>query len=171
MNLYEINSEIADAIESMFDSVNPETGEIDAGTVERLESLKAERAAKLDGIGAYLKNLDSDIDALDAEIKNLQARKKVKENRKERLKTYTADFLASEITDENPKPRFESARVVLSLRSSESVEITDESGIPAEFIKVKTTTEPDKTAIKKAIKAGESVNGAVLVTKNKLQIK
>ena len=72
MNLYDIKAEIADAIESMFDSVNPETGEIDAGTVERLESLQAERAAKLDGIGAYIKNLDCDIDAIDAEIKKLQ---------------------------------------------------------------------------------------------------
>lgn len=171
MNLYDIKAEIADAIESMFDSVNPETGEIDAGTVERLESLQAERAAKLDGIGAYLKNLDSDIDAIDAEIKTLQARKKVKENKKERLKTYTADFLASEITADNPKPRFESARVVLSLRSSESVNIIDESKLSKIYFKTKTETVPDVAAIRQALKAGKTVKGAEMVTKNNLQIK
>lgn len=171
MNLYDIKAEIAAAIESMFDSVNPETGEIDAGTVERLESLKAERAAKLDGIGAYIKNLDSDIDALDAEIKNLQARKKVKENHKERLKNYAADFLASEITDDNPKPRFESTRCVLSLRSSEKVKVIDESLIPAEYIKTTTETVPDIAAIKAAIKAGTSVSGAIIETKQNLQVK
>lgn len=171
MNLYEIKAEIADAIESMFDSVNPETGEIDAGTFERINLLQAERAAKLDGIGAYLKNLDADIDALDAEIKNLQARKKVKENRKERLKKYTADFLASEITDENPKPRFESARVVLSLRSSESVNVFDKTAIPAKYMKTTTETAPDIAEIRKALKAGKTVKGAEMVTKNNLQIK
>jgi predicted transcriptional regulator len=171
MTLYEINAEIADAIESMFDSVNEETGEIDAGTVERLQELKALQAEKRDGCGAFLKNEIAELNAIKDEIEKLTARKKIKENRIERLKKYLADDLAAEISETNKNPKFESSRVSLSLRSSESVEIMDDLAIPAEFMKIKTTTEPDKTAIKKAIKAGESVSGAVLITKNNLQIK
>ena len=166
MNLYEIKAEIAAAIESMFDTVNEETGEVDAGTVERLESLQAEKAEKLDGIGAYIKNLDSDIAALDAEIKKLTARKKTKENKRDRLKEYVKPFI-----EEMENKKFESARVVFSLRSSQSVNITDESAISAEYMKTKTETTPDLTAIKKAIKAGAFVSGAELITKNNLQIK
>lgn len=166
MNLYEIKAEIAAAIESMFDTVNEETGEVDAGTVERLESLQAEKAEKLDGIGAYIKNLDSDIEGIDAEIKNLTERKKAKENKRDRLKEYVKPFI-----EEMENKKFESARVAFSLRSSESVNITDESAISAEYMKTKTETTPDKTAIKKAIKAGAVVSGAELITKSNLQIK
>lgn len=166
MNLYEIKSEIAAAIESMFDTVDEETGEIDAGTVERLETLQAAKAEKLDAIGAYIKNLDSDIEGIDAEIKKLTARKKTKENKRNRLKEYVKPFI-----EEMENKKFESARVVFSLRSSESVNITDESAISAEYMKTKTETTPDLTAIKKAIKAGAVVSGAELITKNNLQIK
>lgn len=166
MNLYKINAEIAAAIESMFDTVNEETGEVDAGTVERLESLQAEKNEKIENCGLYLKNIDSEIAALDAEIKNLTARKKTKENKRDRLTEYVKPFI-----EEMENKKFESARVAFSLRSSESVNITDESAIPAEFIKTKTETAPDKTAIKKAIKAGAVVSGAELITKSNLQIK
>lgn len=166
MNLYEIKSEIAAAIESMFDTVNEETGEVDAGTVERLESLQAEKSEKIENCGLYLKNIDSEIAALDAEIKKLTARKKTKENKRDRLKEYVKPFI-----EEMENKKFESARVVFSLRSSESVNITDESAISAEYMKTKTETTPDLTAIKKAIKAGAVVSGAELITKNSLQIK
>ena len=166
MNLYEIKAEIAAAIESMFDTVNEETGEVDAGTVERLESLQAEKSEKIENCGLYLKNIDSEISALDAEIKKLTARKKIKENKRDRLKEYVKPFI-----EEMENKKFESARVVFSLRSSESVNITDESAISAEYMKTKTETTPDLTAIKKAIKAGAVVSGAELITKNNLQIK
>lgn len=166
MNLYEIDAEIRAAIESMFDTVNEETGEVDAGTVERLESLQAAKSAKIEGCGVVIKELDADISELDEEIKKLTARKKAKENRRERVAEYVKPFI--EDTDEK---KFETARVAFSLRSSETVNITDESAIPAEYIKFKTETAPDKTAIKKAIKAGAVVSGAELVKKSNLQIK
>lgn len=166
MNLYEIKAEYLAAIESMFDSVNEETGEVDAGTVERIAELKATLGEKLDAIGAYIKNLASDVNALDDEIKALTARKKAKENKIESLKKYVLPFI-----EEMDDHKFESARVAFSMRSSESVDITDENAIPKEYIKIKTETAPDKTAIKKAIKAGKNVKGAELVTKNNLQIK
>ena len=171
MSLYTIRAEIADAIESMFDSVNPETGEIDAGTVERLETLKAERDAKREGCGLFIKNETAELNEINAEIERLTARAKVKENRIERVKKYVADDLAADITETNKNPHFETARVSLSLRSSESVNVIDKNAIPAEFMKTKTETTPDKTAIKKAIKAGAVVSGAELVKKNNLQIK
>lgn len=59
----------------------------------------------------------------------------------------------------------------VSTRKSESIVITHEEQLPNDFKIMKLTTSPDKAAIKKAIKAGESVPGAELVTNNNLSIK
>ena len=44
----------------------------------------------------------------------------------------------------------------LTSRRSQSVAIDDDSALPAEWLTVKTTTSPDKTAIKAALKAGHT---------------
>lgn len=44
-----------------------------------------------------------------------------------------------------------------------SVQITDEAAVPSQLCTVKTTTTPDKAAIRKQIEAGEIVPGAELV--------
>lgn len=59
----------------------------------------------------------------------------------------------------------------LSFRRSESVEIHHEGSIPDEYLTVKTSKAPNKTAIKDAIKAGKSVPGASLQQNSNLQIK
>ena len=166
MNLYEIKAEYLAAIESMFDSVNEETGEVDAGTVERIAELKATLSEKLDAIGAYIKNLASDVKALDDEIDKLTARKKAKEKKIESLKKYVLPFI-----EEMDDHKFESARVAFSMRSSDSVNVLDENEIPKKYFTVKTERKPALNEIKKAIKAGKKVKGAELVTKHNLQIK
>lgn len=164
-SLYSIDFEIEKAIEAMFDTVN-EDGEIDAGTVEKFEALKEERAKKLDNVGAFIKNEAAELDAINAEIDRLKQRATVKKNRIERLKNYVSDSLLS-----TGDMKFETGRVAYSFRKSTTVNITDMNALPAEYVKVKTETAADKTAIKKAIQAGATVNGAILEEKQNLQIK
>lgn len=57
----------------------------------------------------------------------------------------------------------------VSLRQSQSVEITGE--LDNKYMRTVTKTEPDKTLIKEALKAGEEVSGARLVTKDNLNFK
>ena len=57
------------------------------------------------------------------------------------------------------------------LPKSDSVEVSDLKLLPAEWLRVKTTYEADKTAIKAAIKAGQEVEGCKLVEKLNAQIK
>ena len=59
----------------------------------------------------------------------------------------------------------------LSYRKSEAVVLTDEAVIPAEYKKEKLTISIDKTEIKKALKAGTEVPGAVIEVRQNLQIK
>jgi len=53
---------------------------------------------------------------------------------------------------------------------SQAVEIADEAALAPEWLTVKTTTQPDKTAIKAAIKAGQQVPGAQLLTRRSWRI-
>jgi hypothetical protein len=67
--------------------------------------------------------------------------------------------------------KIESPLIKLSFRKSESVEVINEAQLTEQFTTTKTTVTPNKTAIKEAIKNGEVVEGAVLVTNYNLQIK
>ena len=59
----------------------------------------------------------------------------------------------------------------LYLERDAVVVIDDDLALPPEFVRVVTTTSPDKTAIKSAIKAGKEVAGAHVEKKNRLEIK
>lgn len=79
--------------------------------------------------------------------------------------------------EETEKDRFtvttttETARTKIGFRKSTQVQIDDEGALPPDFVTTTVTTKPDKTAIKKAIQAGQAVAGAVLVENQNLQIK
>jgi len=60
--------------------------------------------------------------------------------------------------------KLERPRATISKRAgSVSVQITDPDSIPTQLLRTKTTTEPDKLAIKEQLQAGETVPGAELV--------
>lgn len=69
--------------------------------------------------------------------------------------------------------RIDGPDVSLSWRSSEAVEVEDESQIPADLMTQPTppAPKPNKAAIKAAIKAGRDVPGARIESRRNLQIK
>ena len=60
-------------------------------------------------------------------------------------------------------------RATLSVRTASKTVITDEMLIPPQYLRTK--IEPDTAAIKEAIKAGETVPGAMLVDSVSLTVK
>lgn len=158
MTLYEINQELENVFINM---VDPETGEILEGTYV-LDALTLERNEKIENIACLIKNLESDAEAIKAEAKKLTARAKTCENRAEWLRKYLADKLHGE--------EFKSPRAAVSWRRSESVKVNDLWKLPEQYIRI-ADPEPDKKALKKALKAGEAIEGAELVQSMNLQIK
>ena len=154
MTLYEIDKAILEAIDM-------DTGEI--LDPEKLDALQMERTAKLENIALYIKNLLADADAIKAEKDALAARESAKRKKAENLKGYLAYSLGGE--------KFDTAKCAVSFIKSEKVEVEDLTLIPAELLRVKNSYEPDKNAIKAAIKAGQEVNGCRLVEKFSAQIK
>lgn len=168
-SLYQIDNSIIELLENGFNMacVDMETGEIDTEKAEQyLEALQIERAVKIENIALFIKNLLSDAAEIKAEEKNLKARREAKEKKAERLREYlTTSLIASK------EPKFETARVALAFRSSKQVIIDDIDTLDKAFIKEKIEYQADKTAIKKAIDNGETVNGAHIEEKQNLQIK
>ena len=153
MNLYEIDNEIMSCVDM-------ETGEIiDA---EKLDQLQMDRERKIENIALWIKNLISDAEALKAEKQAFADRQKAAENKAASLKKYLSDYLAGE--------KYKSAKVSVSFRKSESVNILDMSKIPEQYLKVAEPTA-DKTGIKNALKAGEVIAGAELIENQNIQIK
>jgi len=104
--------------------------------------------------------------ALDSEIDRLAQLKRHHALTAQNLKSYLSYNL-----HKMGKDKLETEKFRLSFRKSESVEIVDESLISDEYKSIKMVEVMDKIGIKKAIKEGIEVKGAILKTTNNLQIK
>ena len=159
MLLYEIDAALADLLAQ----VDEETGELLAKP-EDIEALMMEREAALEGMALTVKNLTAEAAAIRAEELALADRRGRLEHRAEKIKGFLQDMLAGQ--------RLQTPRVAVTYRTSESVDTTDDFWVnaPMDYIRVK-DPEPDKAAIKRALKQGIEIPGVVLVTKVNMNIK
>ena len=67
------------------------------------------------------------------------------------------------------KKKVEAGLFTVSLRKSKQVDISDETKIPLEFMKLE--YKPIKTELAKHLKAGEVIEGVTLIEKESLQVK
>ena len=153
MKLYEIDQAIMDCIDM-------ETGEI--VNEELLNDLQMERDAKIENVVLWIKELKAEAEALKAEKLAFAERQKVTENKMESLKKWLAYALNGE--------KFKTVRTSVTFRTSEKVEIADIFKLDENYLRYK-EPEADKDAIKKAIKAGQQVAGATLVSSTSVIIK
>lgn len=165
MKLYDIDRELRDLLDEM--EIDPETGEVsDDFNLAKFESLMSERDSKVEGIAVYIKELLAESEALKNEYKKLKYRSEIKAKKAERLKNFLSDYMIN-----TKMPRFETDRVALSFRKSESVEVEDENLVPRKYFKKKIEYALDKIGIKTLLKSGKSVKGVQLIEKQNLQIK
>ena len=163
MKLFDIDERLAACVkldESRV--VDTESGEII--DLEAISALEMERDKKIENLGCWYKNLLADAEALKAQKNAFAEREKAAKAKAESLKGFLGRYL-------NGK-KFETAKVAMSFRKSEAVEFDAKciGDVPEEFLKFK-DPELDKVAVKKAIKAGETVPGCELVARQNLQIK
>jgi len=159
MTLYEM-TEVATQLYDLFTN-----GEIpEEAVIDTLEGIGVE--GKIEDYCYVINQLVADTAMIDTEIERLKMKKAQAKGGIERMKKALLAYMtAADIKKTN------AGTFTLSLRKSKSVVVSDISKIPEKYIKVKTTTEPDKTALKKAIEAGENIEGATVQTNNNLQIK
>ena len=131
-----------------------------------LDGVNMQLEEKAKNLFMYIKNIETPILAIDEEIKRLTEIKNRCKKNSENIKEYIAYNMKKANIE-----KIETDIVKFSFRKSKSLEITDESRIPKEFIKEKIVTSVDKMAIKNALKQGETVTGAELVENINLSIK
>ena len=146
---------------------------------ELYNSIQLDLQTKLDNTNCLQKMIDGEIEVIDKEIKRLTAEKSARVHKKEWLKNRVDTFVKRQFTDENGnldeegmhKYKLELPHSKISYRKSDSVEVTDFENLPEEYIKTKIEKNPDKVAIKNAIKGGKEIKGAKIVTNYNIQIK
>ncbi len=150
MTIYEID-------QAIMECVDLETGEII--DIDKLNELELEREKKLENVACWIKDLKAEAEALKNEKQALAERQKVAENKAESLKKWLAYALQGE--------KFKTTKCAISFRKTEAVEVTDEglNNLMKEHDELLTykAPEPNKTAIKQAIKDGLNVAGVQLV--------
>lgn len=136
-----------------------EAGEIDEQTVaDTMESIGVDE--KLESYVYVQKQLESEIAAFDAEIERMTERKNSLKKQVERLKAAQVAFMEA-----TGQKKASAGTFTLSLRSTMSCEILDESLIPDEFrVEIPASTRPDKKSMLAAMKNGEQISGAQIKT-------
>ena len=156
MNLYEIT-----ALQQTAEQ------EEDAEIKQDLQELiSIELEKKSNNIIYAIKNLESNNVAIDAEIERLKAIKERNVKNVDSIKNHILNFMKTNSID-----KIQTDLATFSTRKSKSTQIDNIELIPSEFVTVKQTFQPDKTAIKKAIEAGKEVAGASIIENVSLQIK
>lgn len=157
MNLYEIKRDLANAID---ECVDKNTGLIT--NPERIEKLQMDLAVKRENIALYIKNTVANINAIDAEIKSFNSRKRVLTAKLDWLKQYLSDDLQGQ--------KFSTPKVAISFRKSEVLQVNSYDSIPKEYL-IPQEPKVNKMALKKLVKSGAVFNGVELITNQNLIIK
>ena len=129
-SLYEISENYKSLLQAI------EDGEIPTEAIsDTLESAEGEFTEKVDNTACFIKNLSAESDALDAEIKKLQERKKAKDLKISSFKKYLFDALLmagykpynKETDGKNKHNKFETVRNAITVGLNPvSVRIDDE---------------------------------------------
>lgn len=143
-----------------------EDGTIDLETFQdTLESIEFEIEEKADNYAKLMKNIDSDINGYEEEEKRLADRRRALEGKVKSMK----DNLESSMIAINKK-KFKTDYFSFNIQKNPpSVNVLDIDKISKDYFKV--VESVDKTAIKKALKDGEIVEGAELVQTEGLRIR
>ena len=154
---------IHDAIEFVLArEVDVETGEITDETLFKLDELELARDDKALAVAAYLLGERAEAKAVKEQADRLAARARAHKARADRLLNYLRSNLPDGL-------KLSDARVQIGWRRSTAVEVDDDASLPDALTRI--TVTADKTAIKEALKAGEDVPGARLVTRNSVSVR
>jgi hypothetical protein len=141
-------------------------GELEAALLAE-EGNKAALAAKADATCWVIEHLRGQ-----AAYRQQQARRLTELSRSDASRADALeDSLVLVLTRLQPAAtRFSFPNHELSSRKSQAVEIDDEDALPTEWLALKTTSQPDKAAIKEALKAGHLIPGAQLISRRSWRI-
>lgn len=160
-SLYKINAEYME----LFGKIEMAEGVLTPELEEALVIHKSELQAKSIAYVEVIKQRESFNERIDEEIKRLQSLKKSNDTLVSRLKTNLLNAVSL-------YGNYEAGFLKIGTRKSKQVVVdVDVNDLPREYKSVKVSETADKTAIKKAIESGKTVDGCRIVENINLQIK
>ena len=167
MKLFELSTQYAQLVDILEAAqAGDETADLEV-IKDTLDSIGDAIEEKADSIARIMGELTSVELAISAELERLSKRAATIKKQKESLKSYL--MAAMETAG---KEKFKTNLYSYSIRNNApSVQIIDESLIPAEYIRTKVETAPDKKAIAELLKQKIEVAGCALVQTRTVTIK
>lgn len=160
MKLYEIAPALRFALDDIV--VDEETGEI--LNADALHAVEAQAAEKIEATALYLREIDAEAKAAKEEAERILARVKSMQKRSDYLKSMLLDAI-------HATGKVKTARVTVSIRTTQAVQINQEQAIPEAFTTKKITISPNKVLIKETISAGGCVPGCELIERESVSIR
>ena len=166
--------ELTTAVSQLAEQLESDDAEVRAQALAELEAAllaeegnKAALAAKADATCWVIEHLRGQAAYRQQQAKRLNALASGDASRADSLE----ESLVFVLTQLQPAAtRFSFPNHELSSRKSSAVVIDDEEALDPEWLAVKTTTQPDKAAIKEALKAGRQIEGAQLLSRRSWRI-
>lgn len=163
MNIYKVSQLLLDTIASNI-LVDEETGEV----YENEEAVNMAFASFDDKLDAYVHVIHEKKAEIFARKERIESMKEMNEKLEKEVQALEKAVIhALDLCGGKRKTMYNS----ISTRKSKYVSVFDSEKIPMEFMKAKTTLEPDKNLIKEALKAGRAVEGAELKERTGVTIK
>jgi hypothetical protein len=165
MNIYNDVDQIQAAIDQIVENSEEWTPETETA-LSNLMQAKADTIANgAEWLCKIRANKTMYIDGIDAEIARLQAKKK----RALGTIAWAEDYIHN-LLKASGESKLNAGTWTIDTRMSTSVWVSPDFNNP-EFMRTTTTSAPDKTLIKEALKSGRVIDGANLVEKENLSIK
>ena len=166
--------ELTTAVSQLAEQLESDDAEVRAQALAELEAAllaeegnKAALAAKADATCWVIEHLRGQAAYRQQQAKRLNALASGDASRADSLE----ESLVFVLTQLQPAAtRFSFPNHELTSRKSSAVVIDDEEALDPEWLAIKTTSQPDKAAIKEALKAGRQITGAQLLTRRSWRI-
>jgi len=164
LSLYELSSTYLKALDDLTD---PELDLPLEVVNDTLEALGDEMETKAINVTKFMRNMEATANAIKEAETQMAKRRKALENRIKWMKDYLKGSMEHTGITKIECPYFK-----LSIQKNPaSVSITNEESIPGQFKEQVISWKIDKTAIKNAIKSGETIPGANLINGTRLAIR
>jgi len=138
-------------------------GEIPEEMLRELVEAETKSIEKVGNICKFIRHLELYIDTCKQEEERIKTLREQAKNRIKSIKRYLTPYVLN-------KGKIDIGTFKLSVKKSERILLT-EGWENDSYGESRTTFHPNKTAIKKAIKEGENIEGAKLETFDNLQLK
>lgn len=166
LKLYEIASEYRELMTLL---ENSDDEEVDADSfMLALDALETDFAAKATNIGCLIRELSAESTAISDTARSLYRRAHRLDEREAYLRSYLYQHMAM-----TGIASASDSRISISLKKNPaSVQVDAPETLPLDYCRViPEKIEPDKTAIRAALKAGVAIPGCALVQTQRLDIK